>query len=188
MIWPCISVLTPIRAGEACADDVSMQQPWKEHPYRRFCHPCEVEGRRKNEALNRNSLKMYGTDPCILMDADVVCPDPATFVQMLDFLMEYDFPAVAVDTKNRSDGLLARDCDIGHTIIALIAMRKKVLDMILFAPLEFTLTDERIRKLVCLREPPEADACICTQVNMQIRTMTGYPIPYLRNVRATERH
>lgn len=181
-----IHVLTPIRKDEEVACDVTTQSV----QCCQFTHSCDIENRRDNEAHNRNELKKHVSDPyTVLMDADVILGDKNTFKKMVDFLDKYEvFPAVAVDTKNRSDTNLARSTQVGHTVIALIMIRKPILDAIIF---KHTYIDYSNRELLnetyLPRSRVNADSCLCCDVNFQIRTMTGVPIPYLKNVSATER-
>lgn len=178
-----ISVLTPIRKEEECADDLSTQTV----DCHRFVHSCELTDRRENEAFNRERLKTYASYPyTLLLDADVVFDEPTTVEQMIHLLDVFPFGGVAVDTKKRNDGQLCRDSDVGHTVIACLMIRKELLDAVIFLPLDFLAVDDEVRKLICMRAEPAGQKCVCRRVNAQVRAMTGYPIPYLRNVKARE--
>lgn len=179
-----IHVLTPLRQSETAVYDVAQQSV----PCRRFVHTCELPNRRDNEALNRNSLRCYASEPyTVLMDADVVLTQRDTIAEMARFLDDYPlFGAVAVDTKGRADGQLARDSDVGHTIIALMMVRKEILTAVFFEHLVVATQDKALKSRIHMREYPEHDACLCSNVNLQIRTMTGVKIPYLKGVKAVE--
>ena len=179
-----IHVLTPIRKGEPLAYDVTEQSV----ECRRFTHSCELENRRDNEALNRNKLKVHASDPyTILMDADVVLPESDTFERMVAMMEKHQpIPAMAVDTKGLEDGKQARNSDIGHAVIALLIIRKSVLDGIMFNHLDLVYNHPDLAKDFNIRGYPVAKGCVCTQVNCQIRTWYGFPIPYIRGIRATE--
>lgn len=177
-----IHILTPIRKGEQLACDVSKQTV----PCKQFTHSCDLENRRDNEAYNRNQLKQYASEPyTCLLDADVILPDNA-LEKMAAFLDKHPFPAVAIDTKQRRETELCNDTEVGHTIIACMLFRKKVLDMITFGPLNLTYNHPDLAADVYLRVILPRRWCCCVTVNAQIRTMTGYPIPYLRGIAGKE--
>jgi len=182
-----ISILTPKRATDVYSCDVTAQTV----PCVRYSHSTGLPNMRDDEAVNRNELKQYASTPyTVLMDCDVVLTDPTTLEQMVKFLDDYsDVPAVAVDTKGQDDDSLARACDIGHTVIALIMIRKPILDMIVFSHIKaFNKYGDDFRQRACIRTPEiKKGLCGCMAVNRQIRSFTGWPVPYLRGVRATEK-
>lgn len=178
-----IHVLTPIRKGEVCADDLSTQSV----ECKRFTMHNDIADRRANEAYNRAELKQHASRPyTVLMDADVILDNPHTIERMMHVLVHSRLPAVAVDTKSRNDTALARDSAVGHTVIACMMIRSIWLDPLMFAPLEPEDVDCDVKDLLICQELGGSQKCLCRLVNAQIRTMTGYPIPYLRNVRARE--
>jgi len=179
-----IHVLTPIRENEKYACDVTKQTI----ECKRFSQSCDLENRRDNEAKNRNNLKVHASEPyTVLMDADVILESSDTFAEMERFLDDYPiYGAVAIDTKHGGSSL-ARASNIGHTVIACVMVRKTILDSILFEHLIESVKDPALKERIHMREYPETDQCICTNVNLQIRQATGKEIPYLKGISATEK-
>lgn len=181
-----INVLTPIREGEIVADDLSNQTI----KCNRYTHSCSLNVRRDNEAYNRIALVPKASDPyTILMDADVVLPQNYTIERMIDFLDKYPiFPAVAVDTKGKDACARAYASASGHTIIALMCIRKKALDVLSFTHLCSTHNYENLKLDACLLyNTVKLEKCLCPLVNKEIREMYGCSIPYLREVSAFEK-
>lgn len=180
-----IHVLTPIRAGESLAYDITQQSV----KCKRFTHCSDApEERRENEATNREALKEFATDPyTILMDADVVLDSNDAFEKMIAFMKKHPFPAAVVDTKGRAPDQLCHASESGHAVIALTIIRADVLRTITFAPLYVKYNHEDLINDAYLWFPPESQGCLCVSVNRQIRQMYGWPIPYIRGVTAHEK-
>ena len=179
-----IHVLTPIRKTEVPAQN---PDAW-DYPCRRFIQSCNLVHRRDNEARNRNQLKTHASFPyTILMDADVVC-ESDTISRMVAVMDKHlPIPAAVVDTKGKTDSQTARLSDLGHAIIALMIIRFDVLQSITFGHIDLHYDHPDLMKDFCCRGYNVSPNCVCTQVNAQIRSITGFPVPYIRGIHVTER-
>jgi hypothetical protein len=123
-----IHVLIPLAPTHRICNKVQagLDLQMEVHQVFTWCDPATGLTPRAHEMLNRNSLKVYISEPyTVMMDSDVVLIDPRTFYRMsCELEWNTDIDAVAVDTKGINQKL---ETERGHVIIACVMYRSEVL-------------------------------------------------------------
>jgi hypothetical protein len=125
------------------------------------------------------------------MDHDVLLTEPDVIERMRDAIRQFDLPAVAVDTKGKTDSQCAKMSRKGHTVIALIMLRTDVLKQIHFLPIPYKYIDKKeYKEYFCGSELYKSmggkNSCLCCNVNSHIAYHYNTLIPYMRGIHLKE--